>query len=239
MKYFTFMVTDAGAEPYVAEDDNIAEWVAETIAAGTNVDGDRIRPREEARTVRVRNGELLITEGPFTESAEWINGWDVQQFADLDEAIATMRRHPMARYGHIEIRPFWVDPDEPLVDAPIPAPEQVTGNRYIMFVAVDGDPDTDDAPEPDIDEWVATWDAAGKRLTGDRLADPADATVVRQRNGALHLTEGPFVEAKEFIVGYDLLAADSMDEAIAIAAAHPMARGGRIEVRQCWPLELF
>ena len=111
-------------------------------------------------------------------------------------------------------------------------------SRFIMFVCVDGDPDTDPSPEPDINQWVATHDASGKRVGGDRLADTDAATMVRLRAGKTLVTDGPFTEGKEFIVGYDLLECDSMDEAIAIVAAHPMARVGRIEVRECWPLGL-
>ena len=111
-------------------------------------------------------------------------------------------------------------------------------SRYIMFVCVDGDPDTDPSPEPDIEKWVADHDASGKRVGGDRLTEPQDATMVRLRDGKTLVTDGPFTESKEFIVGYDLLECDSMDEAIAIAAAHPMARAGRIEIRASWPLEL-
>jgi hypothetical protein len=109
---------------------------------------------------------------------------------------------------------------------------------YIMFVCVDGDPDTDPAPEPDIEKWVADNDAAGTRVGGDRLVEPQDATMVRWRNGETLVTDGPFTEGKEFIVGFDLLECDSMDAAIAIAASHPMARRGRIEIREFWPLDL-
>ena len=107
-----------------------------------------------------------------------------------------------------------------------------------MFVCVDGDPDTDTAPEPDINEWVAKYDASGQRVGGDRLGEPETATVVKRRDGQTLVTDGPFTEGKEFIVGWDLLECESMDEAIAIAAGHPMARAGRIEIRASWPLEL-
>jgi hypothetical protein len=70
------------------------------------------------------------------------------------------------------------------------------------------------------------------------LAYIDDATIVRKHRGELMVTDGPFTESKEWIAGYDLLDVASMDEAIAIAAAHPMARGGRIEVRAAWPLDL-
>ena len=107
MKYFTFMVTDNTAEPYRPEEDNVEQWVKDAIANGGEFDGDRIRPREEAKTVRVRNGELIVTDGPFTESKEWINGWGINEFDDLDQAIEVMAKHPVARFGQIEIRPFF------------------------------------------------------------------------------------------------------------------------------------
>ena len=107
MKYFTFMVTDSAAEPYLPEEDTIVQWIKDVNALVGEGDGDRIRPREEAKTVRVRNGELIVTDGPFTESKEWINGWGINEFDDLDQAIAAMAQHPVARFGQIEIRPFY------------------------------------------------------------------------------------------------------------------------------------
>lgn len=234
MKYFTFMATDAGAEPYRPEEDNILEWVKEHIANGTAVDGERIEPQENAKTVRVRNGELLVTDGPFTESKEWINGWGVMECDDLDQVIETMAKHPVARFGQVEIRPFWPDADQQHTRSIDDDP----ANGYIMFVCVDGDPDTDPAPEADIDEWVAKHNASGKRITGHQLAGIEDATTVKVRGGKTLVTDGPFTESKEWIAGYDLLNCESMDEAIAIAAEHTMARGGRIEVRAAWPIGL-
>ena len=73
--------------------------------------GERLRPAEDATTVRVRKGEVLITDGPFTESKEWIAGFDILECEDLDEAIEIASRHPMARNGRLELRPFW--PMEP------------------------------------------------------------------------------------------------------------------------------
>ena len=234
MQYFTFMVTDSSgsAETYLPEEDNIAEWVAETRANGTLVDGDRIEDREKAKTVRVRNGELLVTDGPFTESKEWVNGWGIMEFDDLDQAIEVMSKHPVARFGQIEIRPFFAE------DPTQHHWTEAKNRKFIMFVAVDGDPDTDPAPEPDIDTWVTDNDASGARIGGHQLAYIDDATVVRKHRGELLVSDGPFTESKEWIAGYDLLDVASMDEAIAIAAAHPMARGGRIEVRAAWPLDL-
>jgi hypothetical protein len=103
--------------------------------------------------------------------------------------------------------------------------------KYMMFVCVDPEPDTDPAPEPDIEAWVAENDAAGRRLQGDVLSPASSATTIRVRNGELLVSDGPFTETKEWIAGYDLLECADLDEAIEVARAHPMARGGRIELR--------
>jgi hypothetical protein len=73
--------------------------------------------------------------------------------------------------------------------------------------------------------------ARGVRLDGDRLAPPRKAATVRVRDGKRKVTDGPFVETKEAIGGYDILECDSLAEAIDIAAAHPVAQLGTIEVR--------
>ncbi|WP_411721570.1 YciI family protein [Mycetocola sp.] len=107
MRYVMFVATDPEGEPYTAEDDRIEDWGKEVGARGVWVDGNRLRPVEDATTVRVRNGELLVTDGPFTESKEWIAGYDVLECADLDEAIEVASKHPMARFGRLELRPIW------------------------------------------------------------------------------------------------------------------------------------
>jgi hypothetical protein len=50
---------------------------------------------------------VLVTDGPFAETKEWIAGFDILECANLDEAIDIAAKHPMARFGRIEIRPFW------------------------------------------------------------------------------------------------------------------------------------
>ena len=107
MKYFMFVVDDPTAEPYVREQDTIADWVEEMTTRGISVDGDRLRPAADAKTVRIRGGKPLVTDGPFTEAKEMIAGFDILECADLDEAIEVASKHPMARFGRIELRPFW------------------------------------------------------------------------------------------------------------------------------------
>ena len=103
--------------------------------------------------------------------------------------------------------------------------------KYMMFVCTDTEPETDESRVPDIEVWVAENDAAGRRVTGSVLGSPAAATTVRVRGGEVLLTDGPFAETKEVIVGFDILECADLDEAVAVAAAHPMAFGGRVELR--------
>ncbi|MFC3505704.1 YciI family protein [Micromonospora krabiensis] len=103
--------------------------------------------------------------------------------------------------------------------------------KYLMLVCTDTEPDADPTAAPDIERWVAERDARGQRLAGDRLAAPDAATTVRVRDGELLVTDGPFAETKEVIVGFDLLECADLDEAIEVARSHPMAYEGRIELR--------
>jgi hypothetical protein len=57
--------------------------------------------------VRVRDDELLVSDGPFAETKEQVGGYDLIECAGLDQAIEVASRHPTARLGTIEVRPVW------------------------------------------------------------------------------------------------------------------------------------
>jgi hypothetical protein len=73
--------------------------------------------------------------------------------------------------------------------------------------------------------------ARGRLLDSQQLEAPATATSVRIRNGRVSTTDGPFAETKEQLGGFNLIEAESLDEAVRIAAKFPWARTGCIEVR--------
>jgi hypothetical protein len=107
VEYMLFICNDPTAPAYVAAEDNIAEWIAEMEARGVARHGDRLRPVDDATTVTVRAGNVVVSDGPFAETKEWIAGYDIIACADLDEAIEVASKHPMAKFGKIEIRPVW------------------------------------------------------------------------------------------------------------------------------------
>jgi hypothetical protein len=107
MRYLLLICTDPSAEPYDPKEDNIDAWVAEMDGKGIRLSGQRLAKADRAVTVRKRNGKILRTYGPFVETKEWIGGFDVIECASLEEAIEEAAKHPMARFGRIEVRPFW------------------------------------------------------------------------------------------------------------------------------------
>jgi hypothetical protein len=96
--------------------------------------------------------------------------------------------------------------------------------KFLMLVRVDP---SFPVVEDDINLWLTT--AGSRRVEGDQLAPPADATTVRD-SGRM-ITDGPFADTKEFIAGYDVLDCADMAEAVELAAAHPVAKFGAIELR--------
>jgi hypothetical protein len=107
MQFLLLVWNDPTADAYVPAEDNIEAWVKENDAAGRRREGDRLQGPKDGRTVRVRSGKLLVTEGPFVETQEQIAGFDLLDCADLDEAVKVAADHPMARFGTLEVRPFW------------------------------------------------------------------------------------------------------------------------------------
>ncbi len=111
MKYMLLICTDGSAELSPQERAEMPAateaWVKEMDSTGVRLMGDQLRPGTDATTVRVRNAEVLLADGPFAETKEQIGGFDIIECADLDQALDVAARHPVARFGMIEVRPFW------------------------------------------------------------------------------------------------------------------------------------
>ena len=79
----------------------------EMQARGVLVSRERLRPTTLSTSVRVRDGGLVVADGPFAETKEQIAGFYIIDCEDLDEAIEIASRNPGARHGTIEVRPVW------------------------------------------------------------------------------------------------------------------------------------
>ena len=69
--------------------------------------GDQLAPPRRARSVRVRDGKAMVTDGPFTETKEAVGGFDIIECSSLDVAVEIAAGHPVAQIGTIEVRPLW------------------------------------------------------------------------------------------------------------------------------------
>ena len=107
MQIMMFVVADPEVEAGEVDQEEVAEWDRVMAERGVLQRAMRLRPADEAKTVRVRGGAVIVTDGPFTESKEWIAGYDLLEVADLDEAEAIARTDQLARFGALELRPVW------------------------------------------------------------------------------------------------------------------------------------
>lgn len=111
MKYVLLICDDEQVSPSneeIAADPAHQEFVAEIERRGaTSAGGARLRPVADATTVRVRDGETLISDGPFAETKDVVGGIDIIDCADLDDAMAIAAHHPYAGWGCVEVRPVW------------------------------------------------------------------------------------------------------------------------------------
>jgi hypothetical protein len=236
MRYMLIHTADPDVAAEWDEKENWASfssWLEETVSSGVNLQGSRLRPTADATTIKIRDGELIITDGPYAETKEQIAGYDVLECASLDEAVRWASRHPHSWLGSVEVRAL---PDSaPAVPLPQPGDGKI---RYMMLVCTDPavDPREFDRIEP-VDPWVTEMDGRGVRRYGSELEPPGSARTVRVRDSNAIVTDGPFAETKEQIAGFDVLECADLDEAIEVTSSHPMARLGILEVRPFWPFE--
>jgi hypothetical protein len=111
MRYALLVCNDESME--LSEEDverQYAEFMGfqdEMEARGVLIARERLRPTALSTTVRVRDEQLVVADGPFAETKEQIAGFYIIECEDLDEAIEIASRNPGARYGTIEVRPVW------------------------------------------------------------------------------------------------------------------------------------
>jgi len=92
----------------------VEEYVAFTKAiqqSGHYLGGNNLEPIKAATTVRVRNGKVSATDGPFAETKEQLGGYYLVEARDLNEAIQVASRIPSAKLGSIEVRPVRERPE--------------------------------------------------------------------------------------------------------------------------------
>ena len=110
MKYLLQIYPPAREEYDRMPEDERQALVEEYLAIGRSpevIGGQQLQPIETATTVRVENGETLLTDGPFVDAKEHVGGFFLVQAEDLDVALDIAARVPAARMGGaVEVRPL-------------------------------------------------------------------------------------------------------------------------------------
>lgn len=114
MQYICLIYSDGEAQKNFSEEEHGAymgayfDFTQQIIQSGNFKAGEALHPTETATSVRVRDGKVLTTDGPFAETKEFLGGFYLIEAPDLDAAIAIAARIPTAKHGTIEIRPILV-----------------------------------------------------------------------------------------------------------------------------------
>lgn len=110
MKYMLFVCAEPDLE--LAPDDEatissaVEEWADDLGRRGIRLQGHVFEPITNAKTIRLRDGELMITDGPVTQAREPIAGFNILECKTLEEALQVASNHPMAKFGSLELRPI-------------------------------------------------------------------------------------------------------------------------------------
>jgi hypothetical protein len=111
MRYMLLIIGDEAAYATRSPDEQAAtlgrwsEYTKELVEAGAFVAGDGLQPSSTATTLRVENGERVLTDGPFAETKEQVGGFYTVDCKDLDEAIDWAAKMPVAEGFIVEVRP--------------------------------------------------------------------------------------------------------------------------------------
>jgi hypothetical protein len=99
---------DAQAEPEPVKNDEPESfpWLDDLQSRGAWIIGDQLVAPSRGRSVRLRGGKTLVTDGPFAATKEAVGGFDVIEAGSLEEAVDIAARHPVAEFGTIEVRQF-------------------------------------------------------------------------------------------------------------------------------------
>ena len=212
-------------------------WAEEMGSRGVRLLGRELDLPETAATVRVRDGETLVSDGPFAETKEFTAGFDVLECADLDEAIEVAAKCPVSWFQALEIRPFIEGLRLDEKASAFGRGEDGDARPYLLTMWMGGTPAApfdDQAVMDEGEAWRQDLEARGLQVLGNALRGTDTAVTVRVRNGETLLSDGPFIETKEFIAGIDVVSCADRQQAIQLAAAHPIARYYAIEVRPFW-----
>lgn len=110
MRFLMLVCRDASIELSPEEratiGQDVAAWVSEMKQRGVRLQGDVLAPVDASATVRVRADEVIVGHGPRVQITDPASGFNILSCATMDEAVEVAAKHPIARFGTIELRPI-------------------------------------------------------------------------------------------------------------------------------------
>ena len=215
------------------EIDDVDPWVEEGAARGLRSPAARSRTRRPRRPSACGTARCCSSDGPFAETKEIVAGYDLLEAPDLETAVDYAGRHPVAAFGALEVREVWADfVDDREARRRRRGPD---GIDYLFLHVPDPALLADrHARDRDPTPWVRERRRrrARRSAAAGSATRPTRAPSVRSRDG--ETADQPRARSRRSPsrsrASTSIRAAD-LDEAIALAAAHPTARIGAIEVR--------
>jgi hypothetical protein len=236
MKYLAFIWADGlpSPEDLAVIQRELPGWDKEMNRRGVRRFGRELDLPQTAATVRVRDGETLVTDGPFAETKEFIAGFNLLECAGLDEAIEVAAKCPVSWFQAIEIRPATGGLRLGEGASAFGRGEDGAASPFLLSMWMGGTPAApfdDRAVMDEAEAWRQDLEARGLHVMGNALQGADAATTVRVRGGQTLLSDGPVTLATEFVGGIDVVRCADREQAIQLAAAHPIARYHAVEVR--------
>ena len=236
MKYLLLIRADGlpAPEELAVMQRELPGWDEEMRGRGVKLLGRELDLPETAATVRMRDGQTLVTDGPFAETKEFIAGINLLECADLDEAVEVAAKCPVSWFQTIEVRPFRGGLRLGAEVSAFARGEDGPAGPYLLIMWTGGTPAVpldDAAVIQEGETWRQDVAARGRHVLGNALQGPDTAMTVRVRGGDTLLSNEPCTGITEFIAGIDVVNCTDRQQAIQLAAAHPFARYHSIEVR--------
>ena len=219
--------------PETPEDPDIMEaygaFTQEVVDAGVMVHGEALELSPTGRSLRLKDGNVLVTDGPFIETREQLGGFYILDCATIEEAQGYAAKIPAAKEGRVEVRAM-AGHDSRLLEPP-------GKSRYMALIYGDESkfvPWGSEAQRAIVSghqKLTAALIDAGEYVTGDGLHLSKTARSVSVRDGETIVTNGPFAETREVLGGFYEFACDSPERAIELGKMLLFNENGGIEIR--------
>ena len=236
MKYLLLIRADGlpSPEELAVMQRELPGFIEEMNGRGVRLFGRELDLPETAATVRVRDGQTLVTDGPFAETKEFIAGFDLLECAGPDEAAEVAAKCPISWFMTLEIRPFLGGLQLGEQAFAFGRGEDGAARTYLLIMWMGGTPAApldDEAVIREGEAWRQDAAARGRHILGSALQGPDTAMTVRVRDAGTLLSNEPCTGATEYVAGIEVVSCADRQQAIQLAAAHPFARYNAIEVR--------